>query len=295
MMRSGKAKALRLGCPVWAFKPWVGNFYTSDAKRSDYLAQYSRVFNAVEGNSSFYGLPKKETIVRWCDEVEEGFDFCFKFPRVVSHDLLLRNAEKETLEFIRRIEPLGGRLGSFFLQLPPYFEPRHLSYLIAYVRSLPSEFRYAVDVRNPEFFRGTAAVEIDTALSDLGVDRVIFDTRALFAKKATDEMTTHAQRRKPSLPVAKKVVGSCPFIRFVGHPDENTTHSFLQEWVEPVLRWLDQGLQPYFFTHMPDDLLAPHLSRRFAQMLSSAGLDLEIPKWPAELEPECPVQMDLFE
>ena len=60
------------------------------------------------------------------------------------------------------------------------------------------------------------------------------------------------------------------------------------------MRWLDQGWEPYFFTHMPDDLQAPHLGRQFMQLLMSAGLEIDIPKWPFELEPELPEQMDLF-
>lgn len=294
-MKTEKAGRLKLGCPVWAHSPWMGSFFTSDAKRSDFLPQYASVFNAVEGNSSFYGLPSADTIKRWCDEAPDGFEFCFKFPRVVSHDLLLRNAERETLEFIDRLEPLGKRLGSFFLQLPPHFEHRHLDNLTSYVQKLPNEFHYAVEVRNPCFFRqDPVELAFNQTLSSLEVDRVVFDTRALFAGDPGDEDTRDAVRKKPNLPVAKCSTSSRPFIRFVGHPDEEVTDQFLNEWVEPVLQWLDQGKQPYFFTHMPDDLLAPHLGRRFLRLLQKRGLQLDVPQWPGELEPEKPKQMDLF-
>lgn len=294
-MTDTKAEQLRLGCPVWAHTPWVGNFFTSDAKRSDYLSQYGSVFRTVEGNSSFYGLPSSETVRRWCAEVAPGFEFCFKFPRVVSHDLLLNHAEKETLEFIKRVEPLGEHLGPFFLQLPSHFEPRHLENLLSFLKRLPRDRKFAVEVRNPRFFSGKIEeMEFNQALTDLNVDRVIFDTRALFAAKAEDEATEGAQRRKPQLPVSHVNTASRPFVRFVGHPNRELTVRYLQEWVEPVMRWLDQGWEPYFFTHMPDDLQAPHLGRQFMQLLMSAGLEIDIPKWPFELEPELPEQMDLF-
>ena len=294
-MSTEKAERLKVGCPVWAHNPWVGKFFSSDAKRSDFLPQYGSVFKAVEGNSSFYGLPSKDTIKRWNDEAQPDFEFCFKFPRIVSHDLLLRNAGKETVKFIKRVEPLGPHLGSFFLQLPSHFGPRQLEYLIAFLKRLPSDYKFAVEVRNPRFFEGKCdEVSFNQALADLNVDRVIFDTRALFAGKAEDEDVKDAQRRKPRLRVSKTATASRPFIRFVGHPTMKLTEKYLKEWVAPVLQWLDQGLQPYFFTHMPDDLYAPDLGRRFTQLLSDAGLELEIPKWPFELEPLKPEQMDLF-
>lgn len=294
-MYLGRAERLRVGCPVWAHSPWVGKFFSSDARRSDYLPQYGSVFNTVEGNASFYGLPSPDTIRRWIEEAPEGFEFCFKFPRVVSHDLLLSHAEKETVEFIKRMEPLEQRLGTFFLQLPIHFEPRHLGHLVAYLQSLPADYHYAVEVRSLKFFGGGSDEhDFNQVLTDLQVDRVIFDTRALFAGKAPDEDTEAARRRKPNLPVTKYAVARRPFIRFVGHPDSGTTTPFLREWVEPVIEWLDQGFQPYFFTHMTDDLYAPHLGRQFLQLLREGGLEFEDPRWPIELEPLKPEQMDLF-
>lgn len=286
---------LRMGCPVWAHAPWIGNFFTSDARRIDFLSQYGSVFNTVEGNSSFYGLPSIATIQRWKDEVPDGFEFCFKFPRIVSHDLLLKHAERETVEFIGRLSPLGKNLGQFILQLPSHFEPRHLENLSIFLDSLPKEYHYSVEVRNPRFFEaGQEEIDFNHLLSEKGVDRVIFDTRALFKGNASDEDTENAQRRKPNLPVKFIATGSRPFIRFVGHPNEKITQAHLLDWVKPVMDWMEQGLTPHFFCHMPDDLLAPQLARRFQSLLIEAGAPFEAPYWPHELEAPKPEQMDLF-
>ncbi len=288
-------KHLRMGCPVWAHAPWIGHFFTSDARRMDFLTQYASVFNTVEGNSSFYGLPSSSTIQRWKDEVPTGFEFCFKFPRIVSHDLLLKHAERETVEFIERLSPLGQHLGQFFLQLPSHFEPRHMESLSTYLDSLPSEYHYSVEVRNPKFFEnGQVEIDFNNLLSEKGVDRVIFDTRALFKGSASDEDTENAQRRKPKLPVKFLATASRPFVRFVGHPNEKITHAYLKDWVKPVLDWIEQGFTPHFFCHMPDDQLAPHLARRFQTLLIESGAPFEVPKWPIELEAPKPEQMNLF-
>lgn len=292
---TGLPENLRMGCPVWAHNPWVGNFFTSDAKRPDFLPQYGSVFNTVEGNSSFYGLPSEKTVQRWREEMPEGFEFCFKFPRIVSHDLLLIHAERETAEFLARLEPLRGNLGPFFLQLPIHFEPQHLKNLVTFLDRLPSDNNYAVEVRNPVFFQGgIEEKELNAQLSEKGIDRVIFDTRALFNGKASDDDTENAQRRKPNLPVAFQATAQRPFVRFVGHPNQRITDDALKDWVKPVLEWMQEGRTPYFFTHMPDDMAAPALARRFQKLLIDAGCPFEAPAWPFELEPPRPEQMDLF-
>ncbi len=42
-----------LGCPFWSFPDWNGSLYSRDARAPDRLPQYARVFNAVEGNTTF--------------------------------------------------------------------------------------------------------------------------------------------------------------------------------------------------------------------------------------------------
>src|SRR5579875_523078 len=47
----------RIGCSGWSYKDWVGSFYPKDLSPSDYLVFYSRVFDCVEIDSSFYRIP----------------------------------------------------------------------------------------------------------------------------------------------------------------------------------------------------------------------------------------------
>ena len=79
----------RLGCPFWSFEPWNGSLYTSDARPGDRLEQYARVFNTVEGNTTFYSVPNVATAARWRDAVPSHFRFCFKLPRELTHDRML--------------------------------------------------------------------------------------------------------------------------------------------------------------------------------------------------------------
>lgn len=287
-----------LGCPVWAHAPWVGKFFTTDARREDFLPQYASVFGTAEGNATFYGLPSADTVRKWAAEAPADFRFAFKFPRAITHDRRLAGAEAETRELFARLAPLGERLGPFFLQLHQSFGARELPVLAAYLDALPKEFAYAVEVRASEFFAaGEDERAFDALLVERGVDRVNFDTRGLFASKADDEHSLDAKRKKPRVPVRFTATGRRPFVRFVGDPHVPANRAVLSEWAGVVARWIEEGRTPYFFTHHPDDAHAPALARLFQELLHERTAAVPEPAlWPIERErARQPRQLGLFE
>ena len=56
-----------LGCPSWSENAWRDYLYPADANSSEMLGYYSRVFNAVEGNTTFYARPAPGTIALGAD------------------------------------------------------------------------------------------------------------------------------------------------------------------------------------------------------------------------------------
>ena len=286
---------LYLGCPVWAHAPWRGTFFTREARREDFLPQYAGVFDTSEGNSTFYGLPTRETVARWAAEAPATFRFCLKFPRAITHDLQLVGAAAATAEFLDRTAPLGERLGPFFLQLHASFGPVRRRELEEYLRALPQDRHYAVEVRHADFFAGGAAErDLEALLADCGVERVNFDTRGLFASAATDEFTRDAQRKKPRVPLRTTALTPRPFVRFVGDPDLARNAAILDAWADTVARWLAEGRSPYFFTHHPDDAWAPALARDFQRRVRARTPAVPEPaEWPAERE-RPPEQLSLL-
>lgn len=277
---------VRIGCQGWAHPPWVGTFFTRDAQRHDYLPQYASVFGAAEGNASFYGLPPPKVVEKWCAEAPADFRFCFKFPSQISHELRLVNAGAATREFFDRVAPLGERLGPFFLQVHQSFGPRQLPALEAYLRSLPRQYQYAVEVRHANFFdEGEGERTINELLGQFEVERVCFDTSGLFASPAKDEATLAARQRKPHSPVRFMALGKRPFLRFVGDPVVERNREHLDEWAGHVARWIDEGRTPWFFAHHPDDLHAPAIARIFQELLHARCPQVPPPPvWPIERE-----------
>ncbi len=273
---------LFIGCPAWGLKTWVGSFLPRGAKPRDFLRLYSRRLNTVEGNTTFYATPSTETIDRWREQTPPGFKFCLKFPQVISHRRRLRGAEAETREFLDRLERLGDRCGPAFLQLPPTFSARHLDTLIAYLDTLPREFRWAVEVRHADFFAGAEAA-LDDALRERGVARLTFDTRNLMqAPPAQDEAVGRAQRRKPDFPVRFTRTASFAFIRFVGDPEVQANAPLLDEWAGQAAQWLAAGDDVFFFAHHPNDTYGPAVARLFHSLVDRRRSIPPLPDWGAD-------------
>jgi uncharacterized protein YecE (DUF72 family) len=295
---TGRVGMLQLGCPIWACEKWRGTLFAPKAKRSDWLAQYSSVFNTVEGNSTFYGLPALDTVRRWAQETADGFRFALKFPREISHERRLFGAESATEAFLEVLKTLhaADRLGPSFLQLPPDFSGKSFAALEAYLRRLPRDFPYAVELRHANYYdQGHGEQSVDALLTELGIDRVLFDSRPLYSAPPKTESEQGAQSRKPQTPLRTTVTGPRPLLRLIGRDRVEEVEPFLQEWAPIVAGWLAEGRSPYVFTHAPDDAVAPFIARRFHEELLRAGASVwSMPRWPGETSSCNEIQGSLF-
>ncbi len=282
-----------LGCPEWANADWRGSLFPEGAKPADFLRGYASVFNTVEGNTTFYALPRAEIIARWKDETPETFRFCLKMPQRLSHELRLQGVEADLTQMFRTFAPLESRLGPLFLQLPASFGPRDLPALEAFLEQLSADFRYAVEVRHPEFFsRGPAENRLDALLQRHQVARMVFDTTELYSSTETDPDTREAQRKKPRVAFRDTVTTDHALVRYVGHLEDSRNLPALHRWADQVARWIQAGLTPWFFVHTPGDRTAPELAQTFHQLVRQRLPELpELPAFPQD--PEA-AQLSLF-
>ncbi|AMB84525.1 hypothetical protein AWM79_04055 [Pseudomonas agarici] len=255
-----------LGCPSWSENAWREFLYPENARPTDFLDLYSQVFNAVEGNTTFYARPAPATVERWAQVMPGHFRFTAKFPRDISHGGDLREQAPAAEGFLQLLAPLGERVSPLWLQLPASFAPHRLSELVGFIDDLQRPL--AIEVRHPEFFaRGDAERMLNRLLLDRGVERICLDPRALFSCTSTEPSVVHAQSKKPKVPPRPAAFTQCPQVRFIGHPELAANDIFLTPWIEKVAVWIEEGRTPYIFLHTSDNRLAPELARRFHQRL----------------------------
>ncbi|MGP0174831.1 DUF72 domain-containing protein [Pseudomonas sp. NCHU5208] len=257
-----------LGCPSWSEAAWRATLYPADTRPVDFLARYTQVFNAVEGNTTFYARPSEQTVARWAQAMPAHFRFCAKLPRDISHsdDLCLQLGA--SADFRQLLAPLGERVAPYWLQLPASFGPPRLAELAAFIEAW-GDGALAIEVRHPEFFaKGETERALNRLLQARGIERICLDSRALFSCTEQTPAVLHAQAKKPRLPTRPTAFSGSPQLRFIGHPELLANDPFMQPWLDKVAGWIEQGLRPYVFAHTSDNRLAPELARRFHEQLS---------------------------
>ena len=128
------------------------------------------------------------------------------------------------------------------------------------------------------------------------IDRVLFDSRALFSAPPTTEAEIAAQRRKPHPPLRRTVTGRHPLLRLIGCDNLDLVQPWIDDWAPVVAEWLHAGLSRFVFTHNPNDFFAAEFAQRFHRRLSELAPTLPpLPKMPTELHsPKQPKQRQLF-
>lgn len=290
---------LYVGCPIWSFKGWVGNFYPKGTKPSEYLREYAKRITTIEGNTTFYAVPSRKTIESWLAETPEEFRFCPKIPKAVSHEGKLTDNIDKARAFVDIMRGLGTRLGPMFLQLPPRFSPKLFGDLQAFLSAWSADVRLAVEVRHLDWFDTLHDETLDQLLADHNMARVTIDTRPIrslagdkILAGSTYESLLEARARKPDVPVVPKRTSDFVFVRYIGHPDLEVNRPFLEEWGSYFSSQMKIGADVFMFCHSPENLIAPTLCRELHQRVSK---DLNIPPLPWDgIEPETPEQPSLF-
>ncbi|MBW4661095.1 MAG: DUF72 domain-containing protein [Drouetiella hepatica Uher 2000/2452] len=287
--------SFRLGCAIWAYKEWVGesagSLFPVGSRATDFLHLYSRRFSTVEGNTTFYSIPDAATVQRWVAETPASFKFCLKLPRDVTHQGLLTPAIPQAIAFLEQVQGLGDRLGPFFAQLPPSYSPDRLDDLRCFLTALPRRrFQFALEVRHLDWFKEPHVRELNAMLTDLGVGRVLLDTRPIY--DCPDNPQIASERRKPQLPLQPVVTASFSLVRYISHPNQDLNQRYLLEWTQQIDLWIQQGIQIYFFVHCPIEVHSPGNARYLQLLLEEQGVSVPPLPWNALESP--PTQLSLF-
>ena len=158
---------IRIGAQGWNYDAWVGPFYPTGTRPSEYLSVYSRAFDTVEVDATFYAIPAAKTVRGWAERVSPGFLFALKLPQEITHENRLRHADDLLSLFFDRARELGPNLGPVLVQLGPDFGPSELPALAAFLPKLPRDVRIAIEFRQRDWIHeGVLAIlaEHNTAL-----------------------------------------------------------------------------------------------------------------------------------
>jgi uncharacterized protein YecE (DUF72 family) len=108
-----------IGTAGWALPAPVRDRFPGEGSN---LEKYSRVFNAVEINSSFYREHGPATYERWARSTPPGFRFSVKLSRFFTQESGLRETGETLRASIDGISNLGEKWGVLLVQLPPKLE-----------------------------------------------------------------------------------------------------------------------------------------------------------------------------
>lgn len=247
---------LHVGCAMWTHRAWPAT--------SQKLRSYAGWCNAVEGNTTFYATPTRDTVASWAAQTGPEFRFVVKLPKHITHERRLTDVDAELRRFLDAIEPLGPRTHALWVQLPASFGPDDVATLARFLGQLPRSERTAVEVRHPAFFTDRDAERaLEAALAPTATEWIPFDTTVFFRASPTTAAEREAWARKPRLPPRTRALTDRPIVRYLGRDDAGATAAGWRGWVELVVDWLRDGRSPTVFIHTPDNVDAPMLARRF--------------------------------
>jgi uncharacterized protein YecE (DUF72 family) len=269
VLAKGDGGALRayVGCPIWQDDAMARKLCPPRTPKTKRLACYGKQFNALELNSTGYGLAR-ERVEKWSADVPDGFRFCPKVPMEVTHGSNLDWVKDSFARYCGDAEAFGKRLGMLFLQFPEQFGPDRFAELERLLATRKAGVPLAVEVRHAAWFReGEWRDRLFDMLEEQGVTGILSDT---------------AGRRDA---LHQRLTTSTAFIRFNGQDMERDPRR-LEEWAGRIRKWKDRGLRElYFFPHMDPKDMTVELSAYFIKSLNAlAGLKLKEPRLIEEIE-----------
>lgn len=263
--KKAKDPKVYVGCAKWGRTEWVGKIYPLKTKEKDFLDHYVKHYNSIELNATHYKVYGAAGIAKWAAKAAgKDFMFCPKMYQGVTHRGSLLNKEFITTEFLRGIVAFEKHLGPVFVQVSESFSPKRKEELFTFLKSLPTDMQFFVEVRHPDWFaKADVWNELVTLLNEINMGLVITDTSG---RRDCAHMYLTVKKA---------------FIRYVGNSLHPTDYTRIDDWVKRMKAWLEKGLEElYFFMHMHDEAKSPELTVYLVDKMNTAcGLSLEKPKF----------------
>ena len=212
---------IHIGTSGWSYKHWKDIYYPNGLKPKNYLSYYAREFQTAEINTSFYRLPKENTVSNWLTEVPDNFTFCPKMSRYLSHMKKLHDATEPVERFCGIFDKMKTRIGPVLIQLPEivHFHPE-LTEEFYRILKTKSDYRFAIEVRHDSWFSDESIY----LMNKYGMSLV-------FAQSS-------------QFPYFEAVTANDIYVRFHGPGslyDSSYSDSFLADYSEKIRKWKAEG------------------------------------------------------
>lgn len=152
-MKSWKAN-VHISTSGWSYKDWKGLYYPDKTKPTDFLPFYAKEFRCTEINTSFYHLPKIQTVINWSEKVPSYFRFCPKLSRYITHYKKLQDSKQSLRLFFDVFDHMQSKLGPVLIQLPAQVRFQE-DVATEFYQLLYEEYRdyhFAIEVRDKSWF-----------------------------------------------------------------------------------------------------------------------------------------------
>ncbi len=247
-----------VGCAKWN-KADLKGFYPRGTK--DELEYYSKQFNSIELNATFYRNFSAQQFETWRSKTPNNFKFFPKLGQEISHWKRLKGVEEVVNSYLYNFSYLQEKLGTIFLQLHANYGPKNFDTLQNFVESWPKKTPLAIEVRHKHWFTDKEAnKDYYQLLEDNNIANVLVDT---------------AGRRDM---MHMRLTNNEAFVRYVG-ANHSSDYDRLDDWIVKLKEWVDAGLENiHFFIHQNLEKESPLLATHFIKNLNNEfSLDLKIP------------------
>lgn len=140
-----------IGTSGYSYFHWIGRFYPKELPQSQWLKFYTKNFNTVELNNTFYRLPQEKAFKTWYEIVPSGFIFSVKVNRYITGVKRLLNIEEPLKLFLKRVSNLKEKVGVLLFQFPPNFK-LNLERLKKLLKLLPKDFKCSFEFRHTSWY-----------------------------------------------------------------------------------------------------------------------------------------------
>jgi uncharacterized protein YecE (DUF72 family) len=213
-----------LGCSGWSYDDWINIFYPNDLERREWLIFYSKHFNTVEVNSTFYRFPFTNVVKGWYNKTPEDFIITLKANRLITHMKKLKDVDSLLESFYKYADLLKEKLGCILFQLHPNIK-KNVELLEGFVNKLDKTKKNVIEFRHISWF-------------DKKVYKILEENNVGFCIISA-----------PKLPEEEVITADFGYVRFHGKDDwykYNYSKEELNEWAEKIKNFDVKELFVYF-------------------------------------------------